>query len=349
MANNWMNFLSEIGASFNEQQEVNFNSANESALNLQQGDFFLTDLSWLGIIQVSGDDKHTYLQGQLTNDVNAVSSSLSQLNGLCTPKGRMRALFSIFARKENLYLQLPLPLLADNLKRLKMFVLMSKVELSDASDTLAKIGICGNKAVKILQNSGFTIPTEVNMVTEHEEFQLIRLSGQMPRFECIGSAENMQSLWQSLQPLAQLINTEHWRLLDINAGIPNVFPQTSEMYIPQMLNLQAMNGISFKKGCYTGQEVVARMQYLGKLKRRMYRAHCDTDQLPLPGAALHSTSSTSGQGSGNIVDAQKSSDGGIDLLAVITTDAADKQDIFLDEDMKLPLNICDLPYTIETS
>ena len=119
MANNWMNFLGEIGASFNELREVNFNSANDSTLNLQQGDLFLTDPSWLGTIQVSGEDKYTYLQGQLTNDVNAVSSSLSQISGLCNPKGRMRALFSIFTRNENLYLQLPHPLLAENLKRLK--------------------------------------------------------------------------------------------------------------------------------------------------------------------------------------------------------------------------------------
>lgn len=348
MANNWMNFLCEIGASFNDLREVNFNSANEATSNLQQGDFFLTDLSWLGTIQVSGDDKHTYLQGQLTNDVNAVSSTLSQLSGLCTPKGRMRALFSIFSRNESLYLQLPHPLLADNLKRLKMFVLMSKVELNDASDELAKIGIYGNKAEKILQNSGFSIPKETNMVTEYNDFQLIRLSGETPRFECAGTVENMKSLWQTLQPQAQLINTSHWRWLDITAGTPNVFKQTSETFIPQMLNLQAMNGISFKKGCYTGQEVVARMQYLGKLKRRMYRAHCDTEQLPQPGTPLHSASSRSGQGSGNIVDAQKSPQGGIDILAVITTDAADNQDIFLDELMKIPLNLYNLPYSIET-
>lgn len=348
MANNWMNFLSEIGASFNELREVNFNSAIESTSKLPQGDFFLTDLSWLGIIQVSGDDKHTYLQGQLTNDVNAVSSSLSQLSGLCTPKGRMRALFSIFSRSENLYLQVPYPLLAENLKRLKMFVLMSKVELNDGSDNLARIGIYGNKAEKILQNSGFTIPKETNMVTEHNDFQLLRLSGTTPRFECIGPVDNMKSLWQNLQPQAQLMNSNQWRLLDITAGTPNVFPQTNEAFIPQMLNLQAMNGISFKKGCYTGQEVVARMQYLGKLKRRMYRAHCDTEQLPLPGTALHSAASQSGQGSGNIVDAQLSPQGGIDLLAVITTDAADKQDIFLDELMQIPLKLQDLPYAIET-
>lgn len=348
MANNWMNFLSDSGASFNDLREVNFNLDNDSPPRLDQGELFLTDLSWLGIIQVSGEDKYTYLQGQLTNDVNAVSSSLSQLSGLCTPKGRMRALFSIFFRNDNLYLQLPYPLLEENLKRLKMFVLMSKVELTDASDTLARIGIYGTKAEKFLHNAGFSIPKETNMVTEHNDLHLIRLAGDTARFECIGPVEAMQSLWQSLLPEAQLINTSQWRLLDITAATPNVFLQTSEAFIPQMLNLQVINGISFKKGCYTGQEVVARMQYLGKLKRRMYRAHCDAEQLPPPGAALYSGSSQSGQGSGNIVDAQWSLQGGIDLLAVITNDAVDKQDIFLDEAMQNPLKLQQLPYTIES-
>lgn len=343
MSNKWINFLSDTGASFNEQREVIFNSPADSL----SGDLFLTDLSWMGLIEVSGDDRKTFLQGQLTNDINAISSSLSHLSGLCTPKGRMRALFSIFARKNNLYLQLPYTLLEENLKRLKMFILMSKVELNDVSDELARIGIYGSKAEKHLQDKGFTIPTECNIASENNDFQLIRLSHSTPRFECIGPIDNIIELWQSISPEAQYLNTSHWRLLDIHSGTPNVFIETNEMFIPQMLNLQALNGISFKKGCYTGQEVVARMQYLGKLKRRMYLAHCDTEKLPLPGSALHSQSSQSGQGSGNIVDAQKSMNGGIDLLAVITNDAVENKDIFLDEALSIPLKLQNLPYTIE--
>ena len=343
MSNNWINFLNEYGASFNEQSEVTFTS-NIDSLN---GDLFLTDLSWLGLIEVSGEDRKTFLQGQLTNDINAISSSLSHLSGLCTPKGRMRALFSIFARKDSLFLQLPINLLEENLKRLKMFVLMSKVELKDVSNELIKIGIFGNKAEKYLQEVGFTIPTENNIISENNELQLIRLSGTRPRFECIGPVEAMISLWQSLQENAQFMNTSHWRLLDIQSGIPNVFPQTNESFIPQMLNLQVLNGISFKKGCYTGQEVVARMQYLGKLKRHMYLAHCDTDLLPEPGTPLYSKNAKSGQGSGNVVDAQVSFNGGIELLAVITNDAVENQDIYLDEALQIPLKIQELPYSLE--
>ena len=230
--------------------------------------------------------------------------------------------------------------------------MMSKVELNDVSDQFIRIGIYGLKAEKYLREAGFNVPSETNMVTETNTLQLIRLAGSTPRFECIGSLEAIKNLWQTLKNQAQLLNTSHWRLLDIQAGIPNIFIQTNETFIPQMLNLQALNGINFKKGCYTGQEIIARMQYLGKLKRRMYYAHCDTDTtktpLPKPGVTLYSKNSKSGQGAGNIVDAQISPTGGIDLLAVITTDAAESNDIFLDDTFNIALILHKLPYTIET-
>ena len=345
MSNDWINFLNENGASFNEKQEVNFNQS----IKTFSGKLYLTDLSWLGLIEIRGEDKEIFLQGQLTNDINAVSSSLSQLSGLCTPKGRLRTLFSIFSRTGNLYLQLPKPLLADNLKRLKMFVMMSKVELNDASDELIKIGLSGSKAEKHLIDAGYNLPGEINMVTEHNGISLIRLSGDIPRFECIGSVSDIKNLWQNLQPKAQLLDTSNWRLLDIEAGRPKVFAETNEAFIPQMLNLQVLNGINFKKGCYTGQEIVARMQYLGKLKRRMYRMHCNVDDklLPKPGNLLFSAKSKSGQGAGHIVDAQKTLEDGIDMLAVITTEAIDNNDIFLDEAMEIPLSQKTLPYTFD--
>ena len=348
MSNNWFSFLSTYGATFNSNQEVNFKLKGDSTLKSLHGDFFLTDLSYLGLIEVSGDDKNTFLQGQLTNDINAISSSLSHLSGLCTPKGRLRTLFFVFSQNDKLYLQLPIPLLEETLKRLKMFVMMNKVELLNVNDTIVKIGVYGKKSVNHLKDNGFTIPVETNMATKNNDIQLIRLPGDTPRFECIGPIEKIQALWEILHTKAQLLNTSHWRLLDIQAGIPNVFASSKEAFIPQMLNLQVLNGINFKKGCYTGQEVVARMQYLGKLKRQMYRAHCDTEVLPLPGDLLYSVSSKSGQGAGHIVDAQKSLEGGIELLAVITKEAVENKDIFLDEAMQSPLIIQELPYSLES-
>ncbi len=346
MTNKWIDYLTETGINFNSDREV----INSSTSGLPEAELYLTDLSWLGIMEVRGDDRLTYLQGQLTNDINAVSSSLSQLSALCTPKGRMRALFHIIQNtiqnEDSLLLQLPYSLLAENIRRLKMFILMSKVELNDVSDDIIKIGLAGKNARQVLQNAGFTIPEQTNMVTQHNNMLLLRLAGDIPRFECLGYFDAIQTLWDSLTEQAELLSTQQWRLLDIKAGIPNVFPQTAESFIPQMVNLQFLNGVNFKKGCYTGQEVVARMQYLGKLKRRMYLADCQSETLPEPGASLYSASSSSGQGAGNIVDAQFSAQGEVTLLAVITNDAVEKQDIFLDEAMQQPLTIQELPYAV---
>lgn len=350
MSNNWINFLSQNGAVFNSAREVSFTSlANENSIQENTpfaGELFITDLSWLGTIKVSGDDSKTFLQGQLTNDILQVTPEVSQLSGLCTPKGRLKALFTIFSNNDELYLQLPYPLLEETQKRLKMFVMMSKVELEDVSDCQVNIGIYGAQAETYLKKNGFTIPEDVNAVSHNNGIQLIRLSGDKPRFQCVGSTDDIKKLWQTLQNDAHYLNSEHWKLLDIYAGLPNVYASSKEAFIPQMLNLQVLNGINFKKGCYTGQEIVARMQYLGKLKRRMYRAHCTAQDLPLPGAPLYSGNSKSGQGSGNIVDAQFSPAGGIDCLAVITSDAVEKNDIFLDETLQFKLTLEELPYTV---
>jgi folate-binding protein YgfZ len=352
MSNTWFNFLNRYGATFNTDNEITFSLSDNShstLANSLHGDLFLTDLSYLGVIEVTGDDKKTFLQGQLTNDVNAVSSSLAHLTGLCTPKGRLRALFLLFAQTDKLYLQLPQPLLEETLKRLKMFVMMSKVELTNISEQKIRIGISGQQAIKYLKEYGLTIPSQTNMVSDTDGIQLIRLAGETPRFECLGNNEAMQKLWQTLHPDAQLLNSHQWKLFDIQAGIPTIFSSSKEAFIPQMLNLQVLNGINFKKGCYTGQEIVARMQYLGKLKRKMYRASCQCNltTLPIAGDVLYSESSKSAQGAGHIVDAQHSFNGGIELLAVITNEAIKNNDIYLDQEKKMPLVIEELPYTLE--
>lgn len=356
MSNNWLNFLNN-NATFNTAREVSFSSIDKKLIKntLFTGELFITDLSYLGLIEVTGDDSKTFLQGQLTNDINAVSAEKSQLSGLCSPKGRLKALFSIFTNNSanKLYLQLPYPLIDETLKRLKMFVMMSKVTLTDVSDELVKIGVYGDAAEQHLKQYGFNIPKQPGMVAQYNDMQLIRLHADKARFECVGNTDAIQKLWLTLHAEAQLLNTEHWKLLDIYAALPNVYSSSKEAFIPQMLNLQVLNGISFKKGCYTGQEIVARMEYLGKLKRRMYLARCETIDsceiraLPLPGDSLYSASVKTSQGTGNIVEAQADSSGNISLLAVISNDAVAQDDVFLDEQLQHKLIIQDMPYSIE--
>ena len=297
------------------------------------------DLSHFGLIRVSGADTRKFLQGQLTNDVNAVTPERAQINSYCSPKGRMMASFWIFERDGALYLQMPKERIDAITKRLRMFVLRSEVTVEDASADFARVGLVGD-CVNALD---LPIPTDQARSATAADLTLLRLPGDRPRIELIGPAASIDAA------MATVSNVEDgdpawWALQDIRAGLPTVFDDTSEAFVPQMANLQLIDGISFTKGCYTGQEVVARMQYLGKLKRRMYRAHVDISERPLPGTELFAPGSASGQGTGRIVDAAPSESGGYEMLVVMEISSADAGDVRLNNADGPPLRLLELPY-----
>ncbi len=302
----------------------------------------LNDLTHFGLIRVEGEDAEKFLQGQLTNDMRQVTETHSNLAGWCSPKGRMLANFRCFRRGEAYYLQTPMENLAPMLKRLGMYVLMSKVTLADVSDQLMRLGLTGGCAERLLQDRFASIPSEANAVAQQDDLSLIRMPGTLPRFELVGPVESLTALWQAAESEAVRMSDDFWALQDIRAGVPVIYPATSEAFVPQMTNMQLVDGVSFTKGCYTGQEVVARMQYLGKLKRRMYLAHVVSDTPPKAGDELFSPGSTSGQGSGKVVDARPA-DGGYDLLAVIETASAEADQVCLGESGPA-LQLQELPY-----
>ncbi len=312
----------------------------QAPLAIDFPDCAITDLTHFGLIRASGADVRTFLQGQLTNDVNAISPDTAQLNSYCSPKGRMLGSFWIFQRGDDLYLQVPAERLPALLKRLSMFVMRSQVTLTDASDELARFGIAGECASVLLPSA----PAESWETTTQDDITVMRLPGDRPRFEVIGPAESLGTLWAQCLEKAQQTGPEFWSLMDIRAGVPTVQENTVEAFVPQMTNLQLIGGVSFTKGCYTGQEVVARMQYLGKLKRRMYRAHFHSDSLPEPGTEVFSPSSDSAQGAGRLVDAAPSPEGGYEGLVVLQISSAEANDIHLGDAAGPPLELLPLPY-----
>jgi len=303
----------------------------------------LTDLAHFSLIRASGEDVRTFLQGQLTSDVRSVTPQQAQMSSYCSPKGRMLGSFLVFQRDEDLYLQLPGDRLEPLLKRLRMFVLRSKVTLDDVSESLARFGISGDCAAGLLPFA----PAADNASETRDGITIIRLPGDRPRFEVVGPAEALTDLWTQAAREAQQSDRGFWALMDIRAGMPTVFETTAEAFVPQMANLQLLGGVSFTKGCYTGQEVVARMQYLGKLKRRMYRAHIDVADMPVPGTEIHSPSSESGQGAGRIVDAAASPDGGFEVLVVLQISSAEAADVRLGDADGPALKLLDLPYAFD--
>lgn len=306
-------------------------------------DCALTALTRYGLIRISGEDKREFLQGQFTNDIKKVSETDTQLSGYCSAKGRMLASFLVFQRGGDLYIQLPLDRKETILKRLGMFVLRSQVSITDASESLSMLGVSGTCLETLLPDA----PTvDWHSVTD-AELTLIRLPGDRPRCLVIGPDEALVALWNALSTSAEPTTADFWTLMDIRAGIPGVYKETVEAFVPQMANLQLVNGVSFTKGCYTGQEVVARMQYLGKLKRRMYRVRIPVGEVPVRGTELFSASSESGQGAGRIVQATVTEDGTIEALAVMQISSAEANDVHLENEQGRALDIVDLPYRFE--
>jgi folate-binding protein YgfZ len=303
-------------------------------------DCAVVDLDHLGLIRISGPDSRTFLQGQVTNDVNKVTPTRAQLNSYCSPKGRMLGIFWLLQRDEDLYIAMPVERLDATFKRLSMFVLRSQVTLSVASDAFVRTGLAGDCVPDLLPDAPAN-PWETR--TDGGITQL-RLPGDRPRFAVFGPADGIAALRERLADRASVAGPDFWSLLDIRAGLPTVFDETAEAFVPQMANLQLLEGVSFTKGCYTGQEVVARMQYLGKLKRRMYRARLDVPTCPARGAELFSPSSESGQGAGRVVDAAPSPDGGYEALVVLQISVADANDARLGAVDGPVVELLDLPY-----
>ncbi len=326
MMTEWRDFLITQGARVDAHGHIAFPEPQSSS------ECHIFDLSQLGLIAVDGADAKTLLQGQLTSDLREISETYTQIGGLCNQKGRILALLRIFQLGDTVYLQTPVERLAKVLERLRIFVLRSKVSLEDASDTLIRIGLAGDRAPDLLADQGLTPPEQDNVLSVHGDLAVMRLSAPVPRFEILGPLAAMTALWTALSRDATPANPPGWTLLDIQAGLPNVYDATAEAFIPQMTNLHLIHGVSFHKGCYTGQEVVARMQFLGKLKRRMYLAEVDADIVaPQPGDELFTSQSTSQQASGRVVDAAPLPDGRYALLVVAEIAAVDGGEFRLGE------------------
>ncbi len=343
MHNDWKLFLESHSASIANDGWVSFaqrHPTTESAL---------CDLSYLGLIRITGGDSVDFLQGQFTNDVSALTAQQYQFNACCNPKGHMLANGWLFYRSDDeMLFQLPGSTLPALLKRLSMFVFRSAVKLVDASDELVRIGLAGSHAREQLGNILPDLPTAPQQVTQAGDLTIIQPPGTTPRFEIIGPAPSVKKVWEALATAATPTDSRFWALQDIRAGIPAIYPATVEAFIPQMVNMQLLNGISFSKGCYCGQEVVARTQHRGTLKRRMYLAHINGNRQPSAGDELFSHSAAHGKPAGRVVDAQPAPEGGFDALVMVQIPCFEADDIHLKDASGEKLVFRALPYAFAT-
>ena len=236
----------------------------------------LAALAELGVITASGEDAARFLHGQLTQDVEHLGSDQLRLAGYCTPKGRLLATFRIWRDDGGIHLLLPREILPAVLKRLSMFVLRAKATLVDASAAWQAQALFGAGAGAALRRAFGAVPARAGDCTVAGALRIARLPASVrvaERFLLLCPAAEAPSLPAPLAGAACVEASVFW-WSEIDAGLPTVFAATQEKFVPQMINFEVIGGVSFSKGCYPGQEVVARSQYRGKLKRRMQLAHC---------------------------------------------------------------------------
>jgi folate-binding protein YgfZ len=345
----WQAYLRSHGAVIQDGRVVDYGE-NAAELESARSATVLSDLSHLGLIHFLGEDAQSFLQGQLSCDVKQVNASAALYGGYCNPKGRLLASFLIWSQSSSngggYVMQLPAELGPGIQKRLAMYVLRAKVKLADTSDTQIRLGVAGDDAEALVRKNLGEIPASRLGVIQGESASIIRLA--QNRFELVVVPEKAPAIWEGLSKDAVPVGASCWDWLEIKAGIPVITPATQEQFVPQMTNLEAIGGVSFQKGCYPGQEIVARSQYLGKIKRRMYLANIrpGISENPVEAGDELFGADMGEQSVGMVVNASPSPDGGFDVLAVIQTSSVEATRVRWKSLAGPSLEIAPLPYSL---
>ena len=280
-------------------------------------DVAIARLTQDGVIRLRGADARAFLHSQLTNDVAHLAADRARRAGWCSAKGRLLATLLVVPQGEDFLLLLPEALVASMSKRLKMFVLRSKVTIEDESAGWAQYGIFGAGA---LDARSLHLPSELHAVAHGEGGIFIRIEGD--RMRLLTPANEAPALLVQLGLPAA--DESRWQLEDIRAGVPQVVAATQELFVPQMVNFEAVAGLDFKKGCYPGQEVVARAQYRGAVKRHMRRARLAGAAAPAAGQDLYCDDQP-GQACGTVVASAATESGDCELLTVVPIAASENR------------------------
>lgn len=287
------------------------------------------------ILRISGADRNKFLQGQLTQDVDTLNPLKSALAGWTNAKGRLLFVSQLVTWNDSIYLPVASDIAEQVAKRLSMFVLRADVQI-DASPELNLMGLITSATDPITVN-GEEVPPDAGACRSDDTLCVARVVGDPTRLWIIGTPEATAAIKDQMDNSK---STADWTLRNIRAGIPEIQRITSETFIPQMLNLDLLGGVSFTKGCYVGQEIVARTQNLGRIKRRMYRFRSESEHRFASGELLYGPEKATGKIVSCIRDGHST-----ELLAVITIESVDQQ-WFADEGHTLPLEQQRLPYSM---
>jgi folate-binding protein YgfZ len=262
-------------------------------------------LPHLGVLRFTGPDSSSFLQGQVSNDTRRLAQNRSLLAAYSSPQGRVLALMHLLPHSSGVIAVLPRELVMPTLEGLRRFVLRAKVKIEDAGEFLS---VAGLHDARRLQSAGYTEKDGIGVAAVNRDpsrYWVIGAAGKLAEHGLDGDTSQAEQI-------------EHdWRLADIRAGLPQIYQSTREAFVAQMLNLDLLDGISFDKGCYTGQEIIARTQHLGRIKRRLYRL-----QLPLGEWRIGQPLRLKDGRAGRLIEVIRSGDG-FEALAVLNVDAMD--------------------------
>jgi folate-binding protein YgfZ len=301
-------------------------------------------LDHLGIIRVTGADAASFLQGQLTNDVALLPMNESRLAAFCSAKGRMQASFTIYKRPAidatqttpDIYMVCSRDILAATLKRLSMFVMRAKAKLTDVTDEYNIFGLTGN-TINLIATEAINTPATVIFYAS-TVIALHPALGQT-RALCITPVGDTA-------PAGEILSAELWNLGEVHAGIATITAPIVEAFVPQMLNYESVGGVNFKKGCYPGQEVVARSQFRGTLKRRAYVVQIDaTNSQPFVSQEIFHESDAE-QPCGMVAQVAANPNGVYSAIVSMQTSAADVGKLTLGSATGANITLLPLPYPL---
>jgi len=313
----WKDFLLTTGARWANGVAADFGDPAGELAAAGTTTTIIAPLAHLGLLAVHGSDAPAFLHNQLTSDVKHLPPNAAQHSAWCSAKGRMLASFLTFRTADSFLLQLAADLAPAIAQRLQMFVLRSQVVVADRSADYVLLGLAGAQCRAALAASGLPTPEAALSTLASAAGLVICLAPE--RYEVVVDLAAAPALWSQLAAHARPVGTPVWQWLDIRAGVPLITRRTSEEFVPQMADFERLGGVSFHKGCYPGQEVVARTQYLGKVKRHLYRVHAAT-AIDI-GQAIFARDAPD-RPCGTIANAAPAPTGGYEALAVIQENCA---------------------------
>jgi len=308
-------------------------------------DTFIVSLDNYSAISLKGEEQTSYLQGQVTCDVNSSNDNNLLVGAHCNAKGKVFSAFRLINRNSAHLLVQPKASIDSSIGELKKFGVFAKVEITP-TDELSFFALIGKQASTILQTHFKQVPDSLTPVVQSNTTTLVYVAGKQARYLLIDESTVLENIIGLLK--LPIYHSTLWNLLEINEGFPQLTNISSGEYVPQMLNLHAINGISFTKGCYLGQETVARMQYLGKNKRALYSLKTQLTQPLENDDVIEKQLGENWRKAGDILTTYQADNGYCYLQAVLNSDLDDNTVLRIKSQPESRVTVQALPYSLVT-